>query len=96
MEVHDHDIRFDFCGLYLKAHDRRTVLVFGLPVFSGFDIHYFALRVSDVSTLRKDAVSWDPEDHTWRVFLYTQKTGDPVFLPIPETAFTAIPRTAAS
>ena len=43
-----------------------------------------ALRVSDVSTSRKDAVSWDPEKNTWRVFLYTQKTGDPVFLPIPE------------
>ena len=44
-----------------------------------------ALRVSDVSTSRKDAVSWDPEKNTWRVFLYTQKTGDPVFLPIPDS-----------
>jgi integrase len=47
-------------------------------------LRHTALRVSDVSTLRKDAVCWDPERHTWRVFLYTQKTGDPVFLPIPE------------
>jgi site-specific recombinase XerD len=43
-----------------------------------------ALRISDVSTFRKDAVSWDPAKSTWRAFLYTQKTGDPVFLPIPE------------
>jgi integrase len=48
-------------------------------------LRHTALRVSDVCTLRKDAVSWDPERNTWRVFLYTQKTGDPVFLPIPDT-----------
>jgi len=42
-----------------------------------------ALRISDVSTLRKDAVSWDQAGSTWRVFLRTQKTGEPVFLPIP-------------
>jgi integrase len=30
-------------------------------------------------------VSWDQEKNTWRVFLFTQKTGDPVFLPIPES-----------
>jgi site-specific recombinase XerD len=46
-------------------------------------LRHTALRVSDVCTLRKDAISWDPEQNTWRVFLYTQKTGDPVFLPIP-------------
>ncbi len=48
-------------------------------------LRHTALRVSDVCTLRKDAVSWDAEKNTWRVFLYTQKTGDPVFLPIPES-----------
>ena len=48
-------------------------------------LRHTALRVSDVCTLRKDAVSWHPEENTWRVFLYTQKTGDPVFLPIPES-----------
>jgi site-specific recombinase XerD len=42
-----------------------------------------ALRVSDVCTLKRDAVSWDKEKSTWRVFLHTQKTGEPVFLPIP-------------
>jgi site-specific recombinase XerD len=47
-------------------------------------LRHSALRISDVCTLRKDAVSWDDEKSTWRVFLRTQKTGDPVFLPIPE------------
>ncbi len=47
-------------------------------------LRYTALRVSDVCTVRKDAVSWDSEENMWRVFLYTQKTGNPVFLPIPE------------
>jgi len=48
-------------------------------------LRHTALRVSDVCTLRRDAVSWDSEQGTWRVLLYTQKTGDPVFLPIPES-----------
>jgi integrase len=48
-------------------------------------LRHTALRISDVCTLRKDAVSWDQEKNTWRVFLFTQKTGDPVFLPIPES-----------
>jgi hypothetical protein len=47
-------------------------------------LRHTALRVSDVCTLRKDAASWDREQNTWRVFLYTQKTGDPVFLPTPK------------
>jgi integrase len=58
-------------------------------------LRHTALRVSDVCTLRKDAVSWDAEHNTWRVFLYTQKTGDPVFLPIPESlklVLDALPR----
>jgi len=49
------------------------------------NVRITAVRMSDVCTLRKDAVSWDPEKNTSRVFLYTQKTGDPVFLPIPES-----------
>ncbi len=47
-------------------------------------LRHTALRVSDVCTLRKGAVSRDQEKSTWRVFLYTQKTGEPVFLPIPD------------
>lgn len=46
-------------------------------------LRHTALRVSDVCTMKKDAVSWDEEKSTWRVFLHTQKTGDPMFLPIP-------------
>jgi integrase len=48
-------------------------------------LRHTALRISDVSTLRKDAVSWDQAGSTWRVFLRTQKTGEPVFLPIPHS-----------
>jgi site-specific recombinase XerD len=47
-------------------------------------LRHTALRISDVCTLKKDAVSWDEEKSTWRVFLHTQKTGEPVFLPIPD------------
>jgi hypothetical protein len=63
-------------------------------------LRYTALRVSDVCTFRKDAVSWDSEENIWRVFLYTQKTGDTVFLRIPESLKLALdalplPRNAA-
>ncbi len=59
-----------------------------------------ALRVSDVATLRKDAVSYDREKSTWRVLLRTQKSGEPVYLPIPESLKLALdavplPRNAA-
>jgi integrase len=47
-------------------------------------LRHTALRISDVATLRKDAVSWDQENATWRVLVRTQKTGEPVYLPIPE------------
>ena len=46
-------------------------------------LRHTALRVSDVCTMKRDAVSWDQAKSTWRVFLHTQKTGEPVFLPIP-------------
>jgi site-specific recombinase XerD len=48
-------------------------------------LRHTALRISDVSTFRKDAVSWDQAASTWRIFLRTQKTGEPVFLPIPNS-----------
>jgi integrase len=47
-------------------------------------LRHTALRISDVCTLRKDAISWDEENSTWRVLLRTQKSGEPVFLPVPE------------
>jgi integrase len=48
-------------------------------------LRHTALRISDICTLRRDAVSWDAEKSTWRVFVRTQKCGEPVFLPIPES-----------
>ena len=48
-------------------------------------LRHTALRVSDVGTLRKDAISWDEENTPWRVLLRTQKTGEPVYLPSPES-----------
>jgi site-specific recombinase XerD len=47
-------------------------------------LRHTALRISDVCTLRKDAVTWDPDCGRWRVFLRTQKSGEPVYLPIPD------------
>jgi integrase len=47
-------------------------------------LRHTALRISDVCTMRKDAVSWDAERSTWRIFIRTQKTHEPVFLPIPD------------
>jgi site-specific recombinase XerD len=48
-------------------------------------LRHTALRVSDVCTLPKDAISWDEQNSAWRIFLHTQKTGEPVFLPLPDT-----------
>jgi site-specific recombinase XerD len=63
-------------------------------------LRHTALRISDVCTLRKDAVTWDQENSTWRVLVRTQKTGEPVYLPIPEPLKIALdalpaPRNAA-
>jgi site-specific recombinase XerD len=59
-----------------------------------------ALRISDVAMFPKDAVSWDADGNTWRVRLRTQKSGEPVYLPIPEALKLALdavplPRNAA-
>ena len=63
-------------------------------------LRHTALRVSDVATLRKDAISLDSENQTWRVMLRMQKSGEPVYLPIPESLKLAVdalplPRNAA-
>ena len=47
-------------------------------------LRHTALRISDVCTLRRDAITWDPECDRWRVFLRTQKSGESVYLPLPE------------
>src|ERR1700676_4982613 len=63
-------------------------------------LRHTALRVSDVATLRKDAISLDGDNTTWRVMLRPQKSGEPVYLPIPESLKLALdalpqPRNAA-
>ena len=59
-------------------------------------LRHTALRISDVCTLRRDAITWDEECGRWRVFLRTQKSGEPVYLPLPEglkLALEALPTT---
>ncbi len=71
-------------AMYERLRSRGMVLT----------LRHTALRVVDVATLRKDAVSWDAAKSTWRVFLRTQKSGEAVFLPIPDTlkhALDAVP-----
>jgi len=75
---------------YERLRARAMVLV----------LRYTALRVSDVCTLCRDAISWDQEKGTWRALVRTQKTGEPVYLPIPREMKLALdalplPRNAA-
>ena len=44
-------------------------------------LRYTALRIGDVALLSRDRVSRDTG--RWRIFLRTEKSGKPVFLPIP-------------
>jgi integrase len=44
-------------------------------------LRYSALRIGDVSMLARDRISRD--GGRWRIFLRTEKSGQPVFLPIP-------------
>jgi integrase/recombinase XerC len=44
-------------------------------------LRYTALRIGDVALLSRDRVSRDAG--RWRIFLRTEKSGKPVFLPIP-------------
>jgi site-specific recombinase XerD len=44
-------------------------------------LRYTALRIGDVSMLAKDRISRDGV--RWRIFLRTEKSGQPVFLPVP-------------
>jgi integrase/recombinase XerC len=58
-------------------------------------LRHTALRVSDVCTLRRDAISWDESAGRWRILVRTQKSGEPVFLPIPselELLLDSLPR----
>jgi integrase/recombinase XerC len=44
-------------------------------------LRYTALRIGDVAMLARDRISRDGD--RWRIFLRTEKSGQPVFLPVP-------------
>ena len=55
-------------------------------------LRYTALRIGDVAMLARDRISRDGK--RWRIFLRTEKSGKPVFLPIPpdmKAALDALP-----
>ena len=55
-------------------------------------LRYTALRIGDVALLARDRISKD--GGRWRIFLRTEKSGKPVFLPIPaelKAAFDTVP-----
>jgi site-specific recombinase XerD len=51
-------------------------------------LRYTALRIGDVALLGRERVSRD--GNRWRIFLRTEKSGKPVFLPIPADLKTAL------
>jgi integrase len=53
-------------------------------------LRYTALRVGDVAMLERSRISGD--GRRWRVFLRTEKSGKPVFLPIPQDLKDALDR----
>jgi integrase len=52
-----------------------------LPSFFLFTLRYTALCIGDVSLLAIDRIRRDGEQ--WRIFIRTEKSGQPVFLPVP-------------
>ena len=56
-------------------------------------LRYTALRIGDVSMLEKDRISRDGD--RWRIFLRTEKSCQPVFLPVPPELKTALDRVPA-
>jgi len=60
-------------GAYERARARAMVML----------LRYTALRIGDVAMLARDRITWDAEKQRWRIFLRTEKTGAPVFLPLP-------------
>lgn len=61
-------------GAYERARARTMVLLW----------RFTALRIGDIAMLSRDRVTWDAAGERWRIFLRTEKTGAPVFLPIPD------------
>jgi integrase len=56
-------------------------------------LRYTALRIGDVSMLARDRISQDGD--RWRIFVRTEKSGQPVFLPVPpdlKLALDSVPR----
>jgi site-specific recombinase XerD len=56
-------------------------------------LRYTALRIGDVALLACNRISSDGK--TWRIFLRTEKSGKPIFLPIPQElrdALEAVPK----
>ncbi len=53
-------------------------------------LRYTALRIGDVAMLARDRIGKD--GNRWRVFLRTEKSGKPVFLPIPNDLKEALDR----
>src|SRR5208337_2258279 len=51
-------------------------------------LRYTALRLGDVAMLTRDRISRDGD--RWRIFLRTEKSGQPVFLPVPPDLKTAL------
>jgi site-specific recombinase XerD len=56
-------------------------------------LRYTALRIGDVSLLARDRISRDGD--RWRIFLRTEKSGQPVFLPVPPDLKAALDCTPA-
>jgi integrase/recombinase XerC len=55
-------------------------------------LRYTALRIGDVGLLSRDRITRDGD--RWRIFLRTEKSGQPVFLPVPpdmKAALDAVP-----
>jgi integrase/recombinase XerC len=64
------------CGMIgMSAYERTRARAIVLA------LRYTALRIGDVALLARDRISRDGQ--RWRIFLRTEKSGKPVFLPIP-------------
>jgi integrase/recombinase XerC len=68
---------------YERLRARALILTF----------RYTALRIGDVSTLARDRISRDGD--RWRIFIRTEKSGQPVFLPVPPDLKDALDRVPA-
>jgi len=69
-------------SVYERLRARGMILV----------LRYTALRIGDVALLARDRISRD--GNRWRIFLRTEKSGQPVFLPVPadlKVALDALP-----